>query len=186
MTNAQTIDADTLAPHIFGAGEPLLCLGFAEPANSALLQQLSASRQIFATPAHSAAAALQTPATAKFTVLAKSSEIGAALALAAAHPDEIEALVLLAPSKAAFEENSDRLAEAKVQILVLAGTLDAEGGEAATAFKQKLRACHLVYVYDAGRDMDTERPEAVAKVTRDFLTRRDKFLVSNSDGRITA
>lgn len=185
MTNARTIEA-TLAPHVFGKGEPLLCLGFADPAGSALLQQLSASRQIFATPAHSATAALQTPATGKFTVLARSSEIGAALALAAAHPDEIEALVLLAPSKAAFNENGDRLGEAKVQILVLAGTLDGESGEAATAFKQKLPACHLVYVYDAGRDMDAERPEAVAKVTRDFLTRRDKFLVSNADGRITA
>ncbi|MDF2115788.1 hypothetical protein PY365_09415 [Roseiarcaceae bacterium H3SJ34-1] len=185
MTNAQTIDADMLAPHIFGTGEPLLCLGFAEPTGSALLQQLSASRQIFATPAHRAVAALQTPATAKFTVLARSSEIGAALTLAAAHTDEIEALVLLAPSKAAVEENADRLAEVKVQILFLAGTLDMEGGEAATAFKRKLAASHLVYVYDAGRDMDTERPDAVAKVTQDFLTRRDKFLVSNADGRIT-
>jgi hypothetical protein len=129
---------------------------------------------------------LRTPATAKFTVLAKCSEIGAALALAASHPDEIEALVLLAPSKAAFAQNSDRLTDAKVQILVLAGTLDAEGGEAATACKQKLAACHLVYVYNAGQEMDIQRPEAVAKVVQDFLTRRDKFLVSNADGRITA
>jgi pimeloyl-ACP methyl ester carboxylesterase len=185
MTNAPTIDANTLAPHTFGAGEPLLCLGFSEPASSALLQQLSASRRIFATPAHSAAAALQTPATAKFTVLARSSEIGAALTLAAAHPNEIEALVLLAPSKAFVAQSGDRLAEAKVQILLLAGTNDGETGEAATAFKRKLPACHLVYVYDAGREMDTERPEAVAKVTQDFLTRRDKFLVSNADGRVT-
>jgi len=185
MTNAQTTDADTLAPHTFGTGAPLLCLGFADPGSSALLQQLAASRQVFATPAHSAAAALQTPASGKFTLLAKASEIGAALTLAAAHPDEVEALVLLAPSQASVEENGDKLAEAKVQILLLAGTNDNETGEAATAFKRRLAACHLVYVYDAGRDMDTERPEAVAKVTQDFLTRRDKFLVSNADGRIT-
>jgi len=169
MTNAQTTAAETLS------AERLLCLGFAAPDDSALLQQLSASRKIIAMPTSEA----------KYAVLAKSGEIGAALALAVSHAESIEALVLLAPSKAEVDQTGDGLAEVKAQVLVLAGTRDAEGCEAATAFKRKRAASHLVYVYDAASDMDTERPEAVAKVTLDFLTRRDKFLVSNADGRIT-
>lgn len=51
-------------------------------------------------------------------------------------------------------------------------------------YREKLRNFHLVMVYDAGAAMDAERPEAVAALVDDFLTRGESFLVRNQSGII--
>jgi pimeloyl-ACP methyl ester carboxylesterase len=43
-----------------------------------------------------------------------------------------------------------------------------------------LSACHLVFVYDAGHAISTERPEAFADVTADFLERREAFVINRT------
>jgi hypothetical protein len=42
--------------------------------------------------------------------------------------------------------------------------------------------CHFMFVYDAGRAIGAERPEALAYITREFFERRDLFLVSREIG----
>ena len=39
-----------------------------------------------------------------------------------------------------------------------------------------------MFVYDAGRTIDDERPEALAFITLEFFERRDLFLVSRENG----
>jgi pimeloyl-ACP methyl ester carboxylesterase len=48
-------------------------------------------------------------------------------------------------------------------------------------YKELLPNCHLVFVYDAGHAISTERPEAFAEVTLDFLERREAFVVSRTE-----
>jgi pimeloyl-ACP methyl ester carboxylesterase len=48
-------------------------------------------------------------------------------------------------------------------------------------YKELLPNCHLVFVYDSGHAISTERPEAFAEVTADFLERREAFVVSRTE-----
>jgi pimeloyl-ACP methyl ester carboxylesterase len=48
-------------------------------------------------------------------------------------------------------------------------------------YKELLPNCHLVFVYDAGHAISTERPEAFAEVTADFMERREAFVVSRTE-----
>jgi len=66
--------------------------------------------------------------------------------------------------------------------LVLWGTLDRMiPSEMARHYKELMRNCHLVMVYDAGHAMDAERPEAFAEVVGDFLDRLEAFLISPTE-----
>jgi pimeloyl-ACP methyl ester carboxylesterase len=68
------------------------------------------------------------------------------------------------------------------QTLVLFGTLDRViPPEMGRFYKELLPNCHLVFVYDAGHAISTERPEAFAEVTVDFLERREAFVVSRAE-----
>jgi len=48
-------------------------------------------------------------------------------------------------------------------------------------YKVLLPNCHLVLVYDAGHAIGTERPEAFADVTLDFLERHEAFVISRTE-----
>jgi pimeloyl-ACP methyl ester carboxylesterase len=66
--------------------------------------------------------------------------------------------------------------------LVLFGTLDRViPPEMGRFYKVLLPNCHLVFVYDAGHAISTERPEAFTEVTVDFLERREAFVVSRTE-----
>ena len=66
--------------------------------------------------------------------------------------------------------------------LVLFGTMDRViAPEMGRFYKELLPNCHLVFVYDAGHAISTERPEAFAEVTLDFLERREAFVVSRTE-----
>jgi hypothetical protein len=41
--------------------------------------------------------------------------------------------------------------------------------------------CHLVYVYDAGHAISTDRPEAFTEVVADFIVRREAFVISQTE-----
>ena len=67
-------------------------------------------------------------------------------------------------------------------VLVLFGTLDhVIPPEMGRLYKELLPNSHLVFVYDSGHAISTERPEAFAEVTLDFLERRDAFVVSRTE-----
>jgi pimeloyl-ACP methyl ester carboxylesterase len=74
------------------------------------------------------------------------------------------------------------LRELAVPTLVLFGTLDRViPPEMGHFYKELIPNCHLVFVYDAGHAIGTDRPQAFAEVTRDFLDRREAFIISRTE-----
>ncbi len=66
--------------------------------------------------------------------------------------------------------------------LVLFGTRDrVVPPEMGRHYKVLLPNCHLVLVYHAGHAIGTERPEAFADVTLDFLERHEAFVISRTE-----
>ncbi len=48
-------------------------------------------------------------------------------------------------------------------------------------YKELIPNCHLVFVYDAGHAISTDRPEAFAEVVVDFLERHEAFVISRAE-----
>jgi pimeloyl-ACP methyl ester carboxylesterase len=66
--------------------------------------------------------------------------------------------------------------------LVLFGTLDQVIPSAmGRLYKELIPNCHLVFVYDAGHAISTERPEAFTEVVADFLERHEAFIISRTE-----
>ena len=75
----------------------------------------------------------------------------------------------------------DRLEELPTPTLVLFGTLDAVIAPAmGRIYKDLMPNAHLVFVYDAGHQISTERPEAFTEVVADFLERHEAFVISRA------
>jgi len=75
-----------------------------------------------------------------------------------------------------------RLSGLAIPTLVLFGTLDRViPPEMGHFYKELMPNCHLVFVYDAGHAISTERPEAFTEVVADFLERREAFVISRTD-----
>jgi pimeloyl-ACP methyl ester carboxylesterase len=112
-----------------------------------------------------------------FDLLGTSGGAEAALRLALQAPGRVRALVLEAPTlgDGALER---RLPEVTAPTLVLAGTRDDAAATAvARRCKERIPDGHLVFVYDAGRAIAAERPEAFAEVVSDFLERHEAFVI---------
>jgi pimeloyl-ACP methyl ester carboxylesterase len=113
-----------------------------------------------------------------------------------AHPERLAPLPVPDPAIRAKTQalvsrlrGPDRDADLETQMrrlptpaLVLFGTLDPViPPEMGRFYKELLPNCHLVFVYDAGHAISTERPEAFAEVTADFMERREAFVVSRTE-----
>jgi pimeloyl-ACP methyl ester carboxylesterase len=86
------------------------------------------------------------------------------------------------PRDPAFEA---RLAGIETQTLALFGTADrVTPPEAGRLYREVMKHCHLVMVYDAAHATDADRPEAVAEVVADFLKRQESFLVRQKSSLI--
>jgi pimeloyl-ACP methyl ester carboxylesterase len=70
--------------------------------------------------------------------------------------------------------------EIRRPVLVLAGTKDQS--DAGDRYPALLPDCHFMFVYDAGRAIGAEPPEALAYIALQFFARRDLFLVSRESG----
>ena len=69
--------------------------------------------------------------------------------------------------------------------LILCGTRDQISPPIyGRVYKEIMPKSNLVMIYDAGHDMDNERPEAVVEVVSDYIERHDSFLVTRQDGII--
>jgi pimeloyl-ACP methyl ester carboxylesterase len=74
-----------------------------------------------------------------------------------------------------------RLPALAVPTLVLFGTVDRViPPEMGHFYKELMPNCSLVFVYDAGHAISTERPEAFTEVVADFLERREAFVISRT------
>lgn len=131
-----------------------------------------------------------------------------ALWLALERPDRIQALVLESPAAirpaghelpgtldakhralATRLRGPDRDADLESRMpslptptLVLFGTHDRLiPPEMGRHYKELLPNCHLVFVYDAGHRISSERPEAFADVVGDFLERHEAFVINRAE-----
>jgi pimeloyl-ACP methyl ester carboxylesterase len=96
-----------------------------------------------------------------------------------------EALLARLASPPRDPQLEEQLGGLNVPTLVLFGTLDRSiPPEMGRIYREKLPNCHLVLVYDAGHALDMDRPEAFASVVKDFLHRREGFIVTAANGLI--
>jgi hypothetical protein len=56
--------------------------------------------------------------------------------------------------------------------------------ETARAYAQRIPTSYLVLVYNAGEAIETERPGALLGALRDFVERREKFVVNSASTAI--
>jgi len=106
-----------------------------------------------------------------FAVLGSGDACAAALRVAAQAGSRITALILESPSGIP----TDALRSLAVPTLVVLGTRD--DLEAPLLGPRG----HLVYVYDAGRAISADRPEAFADVVADFVERGEAFVISRTE-----
>ena len=112
----------------------------------------------------------------RFDLMGEGGGAAAAMWLALTPEAEIGSVVLAAPDGLADEA----FRQMKRPVLVLCGTKDqCAAGE---RWRMLLPDCHFMFVYDAGRAIGAERPEALAFIANEFFERRDLFLVSRENG----
>ncbi len=115
------------------------------------------------------------PELGRFVLIGQSSGAAAALALACTAREACAALILIAP---VLDPLPRADAVPDIPTLVLLGMDDARvPPRSAAALCAALPRAHPVLIYGAGHALDRERVEAVAAVMRDFIARRDKFVV---------
>jgi pimeloyl-ACP methyl ester carboxylesterase len=75
-----------------------------------------------------------------------------------------------------------RLPSVAIPTLVLFGTRDRViPPDMGHFYKELMPNCHLVFVYDAGHAISTDRPEAFTEVVADFIERREAFVISRNE-----
>jgi len=120
-----------------------------------------------------------------FDLLACGAAAEEALQLALARPGAVRALVLSAVPPPAGGPLIERFAALKIPTLVLFGTRDTQiPPEAGRRWRALLPGCHIVWIYEAGRDASAERPEAFAQIVLDFLSDPAAFLVNRRSGAL--
>ena len=132
-------------------------------------------------------AAQSLPANQPIGLVASAAAARRALTLAAAQPDAVNALVLLAPP--ALDPTNDKdliaqLADMKAPTLLLLGTRDAAAQASARSHRQAIPGCHVTFVYEAGSDLENERPEAVAAAVSEFVRLRERYLVGSKSAKL--
>jgi pimeloyl-ACP methyl ester carboxylesterase len=74
-----------------------------------------------------------------------------------------------------------RMGGLTMPVLVVLGTRDGLiPPELGRRYKELIPDAHLVFVYDAGHAIASERPEAFVEVVGDFLEREDAFVISRT------
>ena len=109
-----------------------------------------------------------------FNLLATGRACGPALALVRELGARVLALALESP-------DAPPDATLTTPTLVLVGTRDETGTAAAAgACVARIPGAHLMFVYDAGRAIGRDRPEAFADVVADFFERHEAFVISRA------
>lgn len=132
-------------------------------------------------------AAQSLPADQPLGLVAGGAAVPQALALAAAQPAAVNALALLAPpalDPARDKALIEKLAGVKVPTLLLLGTRDATAQASARSYRQAIPGCHVTFVYDAGSDLENERPEAAAAAVTEFIRHRERYIVTSKSSKL--
>jgi 4,5:9,10-diseco-3-hydroxy-5,9,17-trioxoandrosta-1(10),2-diene-4-oate hydrolase len=109
-------------------------------------------------------------------------------------PQRVDALVLISPiallpdgwtvpsGYARDPALERRLGDIHTATLVLVGTRDESlPAETGRLYVERLPNCYYALVYDAGHEIEAERPEALFAAVRDFLEQRETFVVSRKN-----
>jgi pimeloyl-ACP methyl ester carboxylesterase len=118
----------------------------------------------------------------RFDLMGEGAGAVAAMWLALAPEAKIGSVVLAAPAVLPGDLPDEAFREIKRPVLVLSGTK--EPSDVGDRYRALLPDCHFMFVYDAGRAIGDERPEALAFIAREFFERRDLFLVSRENGMV--
>jgi pimeloyl-ACP methyl ester carboxylesterase len=126
----------------------------------------------------------------RYALVSTSADVALALWQAVDAPQQIDALVLISPALILSEQSdarsdlftepelASRLRELQAPVLLLVGTEDqAIPRETGQMYVERMPHCYYILVYDAGRAIEAERPDALFAVVRDFLERRETFIV---------
>jgi len=113
-----------------------------------------------------------------------------------AHPERLPAIPLPDPAVQAKtralvarlrgpDRDTDlerQLADIETPTLVLFGSADRIiPPDMGHIYKELMPNCHLVFVYDAGHAISTDRPDAFTEVVADFLERHEAFVISRTE-----
>jgi pimeloyl-ACP methyl ester carboxylesterase len=188
-----TLEADGLRVHYFeaGSGEPMIVFPDRDgELFDSLLDKLAERNRVIAfdlsaggtiTPRDVAAKlshGLPRLGVDRYAVMGVAAGASLALAQAIAAPEQIDKLILLSPQFARSTEAVANLAQVKAPTLVLVGTRDASGSiEGGRLCREKIRVCHLSFVYDAGHAVASDRLEACADPIADFLDQGEQFII---------
>jgi pimeloyl-ACP methyl ester carboxylesterase len=147
-------------------------------------QQLS-PRDLAHNLARAAAAGLK-----RYALVSTSADVAIALWHAIDVPQQIDALILISPALVLSDQSdagndcftdpelARKLGELQAPVLLLVGTEDqAIPPETGRMYVERIPHCYYILVYDAGREIEAERPDALFAVVRDFLERRETFIV---------
>jgi pimeloyl-ACP methyl ester carboxylesterase len=86
---------------------------------------------------------------------------------------------------ASSEAARKRIAGIATPTLVLLGTRDPViSTNVGRVYVATMPKCFATMVYDAGHEVDLDRPEAVASICANFLANRESFVVNRDDGMI--
>jgi pimeloyl-ACP methyl ester carboxylesterase len=126
--------------------------------------------------------AIQSLGLERFNLMATSREAATALWLALHAPERVLAVVLESPTASTTgggdADLERRLSSLATPTLVVLGTRDDVVGPAPVSVDTQLMpGAYLVFVYDAGHAVSTDRPEAFAEVAIDFLERHEAFVI---------
>lgn len=100
--------------------------------------------------------------------------------LAVLRPERVEHVVLAAPAFVAPDDDELFAALATVErlMLILQGTRDAHPADGVQRLRRLVRSSFLVYVWDAGRDLEVDQPARVLALIDGFLKRSESFIVN--------
>jgi pimeloyl-ACP methyl ester carboxylesterase len=119
-----------------------------------------------------------TPTSGGLNVWATGQACAEAVAFLAANTERVSTLILEAPTRAA---DPTPLSRVNVPTLVLYGTDDANSRHG-HGYRAALPTSHLVFVYAAATQPAVDRPTAFVSLVTDFLSRHERFLVTNTSG----
>lgn len=101
-----------------------------------------------------------------------------ALAQAIAAPEQVDKLILLSPIKLS-QHSIVRLDEVNAPTLVVVGTRDTSGSaEAGRLCREKIRACHLSFLYGADHALAADRLDTCLNPIKEFLEQGEQFIIS--------
>jgi pimeloyl-ACP methyl ester carboxylesterase len=124
--------------------------------------------------------ALTTLGIERYSVIGVSAGASSALSLAISESQRVAKLILLSPLHGAGSGEMPELNAVTASTLVLVGTRDtSDAVEAARLCRERIPSCHFSFVYDAGRALTHDRPQACLDAIVHFLREGEQFIISN-------